>query len=223
MKMGIRIGLVSAFLGLAACGKVGQTEINFSLSNNNNRDITINFNGENRTFNVANVIVIFDNIHYKAGAEEFDLFDVKTPIRFDDAATVKLGPFDSEALTFDQLDLELGIADAAAAADAGEENVLDRTFHIEGTIDADGDGVVETGIVVYAPAEQEVEFEQSITVNEDALTTLNVQIDLTSLLATVDFALAENVGGELSLTEDNAINQTPVVSGNVPVAFTFLP
>jgi hypothetical protein len=49
-----------------------------------------------------------------------------------------------------------------------------------------------------------------------------ILIDLELLLANVDFSLAEVVEGELALTEDNLVDQTPQVSTNVDTAFTLI-
>lgn len=205
-------------LSSAACGGFGTVNLSVSLSNNNERDILVDFNAEQRLFRVDNVIVILEEVSL-TGRGDAALVSALTPVVFRFEPSVEVASTTIEVGAFDGLSLTLGIADALTAANAEEANVFGRSFHVEGTIDADGDGLVETGIVVYAPAAQTTSLLQKFRAKPEG-TTVELVLDLEALLSGVNFNLAENTGTELALTEDNAVDQTPLISANVPRAFS---
>jgi hypothetical protein len=166
------------------------------------------------------VIVILETATL-SGKQEIPLIDSLTPavFRLEPQVEVLSETIESDNLT---LSVSLGIADALAAANAEEPNVFGRSFHLQGTIDADGDGIVETGIVVYAPAAQSLNFSEELKLRPGESITAELVLDMSALLSGVDFNLAEDVGAELALTEDNTVDQTTIVSANVTQALTLL-
>jgi hypothetical protein len=209
-----------AFASLAAaCGKTGTVKFELALDNDNDRAIAIDNGGQADVFTVANVIVIVDKVILLQGNREVEILG-KTPFRFDAAAEVE-AEIEVEVGDFDGLKLVLGVADAATAADAGEENVFGRTFHIEGTFDSGLDGT-QDGIVTYAPAAQELTFNVpfSVVANEEVVP--EIIINLEALLAGVDYAAADVIDGELVISEESAVDQTGEVAAAVPASFEMI-
>jgi hypothetical protein len=206
-------------LALAACGGTGTVRLALSIAGGNDRELLVDFGGQPRAFTVDNVIVILESASL-AGDQEAGLLAALTPAVFRLEPGVEVLSAAVEAGSFEGLELGLDIADALTAANAEEPNVFGRSFHLQGSIDADGDGAVETGIVVYAPAAQALTLPGALRVRPGEELVVEVVIDLGALLAGVDFTLAENTGTELALTEDNTVDQTPRISANVPLAFS---
>jgi hypothetical protein len=208
-----KLGLVAVAAASIACEKTGEVKFELAISNENDRTADVTFAGATQVFTMANVIVILDKVVLKGDGEAV-IIDTPTPFRFDALDELELEVEVAEG-NYTSLEVTLGIADAATAAAAGEENILGRSFHLEGDLNG-------VGIVTYAPAAQTIIFNAAITVENGKVIVPEIIIDLQKLVEGVDYALAENVDGELALTEDNAIDQTPIVSGNVVDAWTLI-
>jgi hypothetical protein len=215
--------LIPAAILFAACNNNGTVNLTFEIANANERTVTLKDAGDlvdgTTTFEVANHILMLDAI--TIGGE--NILEAQTPVRFDDAATVTISK-EVAAGDFDEFSITIGIADAVGAEAAGEPNILDRSTHNEGEFDSDGDGIVDSGIVVYAPfnVNNDLTFTKTFTVEKGGETNLKLQLDLQTLLGDVDVALAEEVEGEFAITEDNATDQSPIVDGAIVDALTLV-
>ena len=208
-----KLGLVAVAAASIACEKTGEVKFELAIGNANDRTADVTFAAETQVFTMANVIVILDKVVLKGDGEAV-IIDTPTPFRFDALDELELEVEVAEG-NYTSLEVTLGVADAVTAAAAGEENILGRSFHLEGDLNG-------VGIVTYAPAGQTIIFNAAITVENGKVIVPEIIIDLQKLVEGVDYALAENVDGELALTEDNAIDQTPIVSGNVVDAWTLI-
>jgi hypothetical protein len=208
-----RLGLAAIAAASIACGKTGEVKFELAIANNNDRTADVKIDNATGVFTMANVIVIVDKVVLKGDGEAV-VIDTPTPFRFDAEKDVAFLAEVAEG-NYTSIEITIGIADAATAALAGEENIQDRSFHLEGDLDT-------VGIVTYAPAAQTVTFNAAINVENGKVVIPEVEIDLQKLVEGVDYALAENVDNELALTEDNATDQTPIISANVAAAWSLI-
>lgn len=212
-----------ALLSFACDEPVGGLRLALEISGANDRSLTVDFGGQPRSFTVANVILLIDGATLvppeDSQRQNVSLIGARTPFVFG-ADGVREIELEAPIGDYFVIDLALGLADAGAAAAAGEPDLQDRTFHLEGSLDTDGDGVEESNIVVSAPAAQALSFDGVVSVFEGQVATPTLVLDLERLVAGVDFSLAEPIDGVLALTEDNTVDQTPQVSANVSTALS---
>jgi hypothetical protein len=209
-----QLGLAAIAAASIACNDVGTVKFELAIDNDNDRTADVTVGAGTGVFTMDNVIVILDRVVLKGDGIEAVIIDTPTPFRFDALDELEL-EVEVAAGAYTSLEATLGVANAATAAAADEPNIEGRSFHLEGNLDG-------IGIVTYAPAAQTITFTADLTVEAGAVLVPEILIDLQDLVTGVDYALAEDVDGELALTEDNAIDQTPIVAGNVAAAWTLI-
>src|SRR5688572_9418518 len=149
-----QLGLAAVAAASIACGKVGEVKFELAIANDNDRTADVNVAGAAGVFTVDNVIVILDRVVLKGDGIEAVIIDTPTPFRFDALDEVEF-EVEAEAGAYTSLEVTIGVANAATADAAGEPNILDRSFHLEGNLDG-------TGIVTYAPAAQTITFDADL-------------------------------------------------------------
>lgn len=213
---------------LAACNNTGTVNVVFEIANDNNRLITLTNTGDIddgiATTEILNHILMLDAI--TIGGE--NILDGQTPVRFDEAAEVIISR-EVAVGDFDEFSITIGVADAAGADLAGEPNIINRSVHNECNLIGDGLGddndVVDAGYVVYAPfnINNNLTFQKTFTIEKGGETELRLQLDLQTLLEDVDFAGADDVDGELAITElDLQLDQSPIVDAAIVEALTLV-
>lgn len=214
-----KLSLAAIAAASVACGgDVGTVKFELAIDNDNDRTADVTIGAGTGVFTMDNVIVILDRVVLKGDGIEAVIIDEPTPFRFDALDELEI-EVEAAVGAYTSLEATIGVANAATAALADEPNIEGRSFHLEGSLDNAGN---VAGIVTYAPAAQTITFTADLTVEAGAVLVPEILIDLQDLVAGVDYALAEDVAGELALTEDNTVDQTPLISTNVATAWTLI-